>query len=169
MARKTKIVTISPDGRRDANKQFLITEKSAAESEKWAVRLISGLANSGMDIGPEIVSLGMGAVAAIGLKGVLTMSVAETEGLLDEMMQCVQILPDPKNRPDLARKIDDEDIEEVTTRLLLRSEVFEIHTGFSPAALLSKLGAAAKSTPRSPASPTSPQPSGDASPPDEQA
>lgn len=141
--RKSKIVTIpAAEGNRDSGKHFFITEMSAVRVEKWAMRAISAMANGGMDIPPEVTRLGLGAVLAAGFRGILTMAFADAEPLLDEMMQCAQVLPD-KSKPDVLRPIDDEDIQEVTTLLLLRTEVIEIHTGFSIAGWLSNLGRSA--------------------------
>lgn len=160
MARKTKTIIIPrTEGNRDGGKTFLLTEMSAMASEKWAVRALGAITNSGLDIPPEVLQMGMGALVAVGFRGLLTMGFEEAEPLLDEMMECVQIVPDPKN-PLVVRRVDDEDIEEVTTRLILRSEVWELHTGFSPAAFLSKLGMAANQTPDTSDTPTSPKPSG---------
>ena len=147
--RKTKRIVVQPtlDGKnRDAGKTFEITEMSAVRAEKWATRALSAMMNSGANIPVEVVQLGMGALAAVGLQALLVVSFAEAEPLLDEMLQCVEILPDPKN-PAVRRPFDPDDIEEVSTILLLRSEVFEIHTGFSIAGFLSTLGKSATTGP----------------------
>lgn len=155
MARKTKTIRIpQSEGNRDSGKTFLITEMSAAQAEKWALRALGAIANSGMEIPPDVTRLGMAALVAVGFKGLLTMQFDEAEPLLDEMMDCIVIVPDPK-RPEVVRPVDDEDIEDVTTRLTLRSEVFELHTGFSPAGFLSTLGKSATQTPDMPGTPTS--------------
>lgn len=159
MARKTKLITIpQAEGNRDSGKTFLLTEMSAAQAEKWALRALGAIANSGLDIPPDVMQLGMGALVAVGFKGLLTMQFDEAEPLLDEMMGCVVIVPNPKE-PNVVRPVDDEDIEDVTTRLMLRSEVFDLHTGFSPAGFLSKLGKSAKQTPDISDSSMSPKPS----------
>ena len=46
------------------------------------------------------------------------------------MMECVQL---DMGRAG-SRRLDDEDIEEVATRLLLRREIVALHLDFSPAA-----------------------------------
>jgi hypothetical protein len=144
--RKTKTIVIKATAydrpNRDAGKHFLLTEMSAAHAEKWAARALLAIAQSGAEIPPEVLAMGVPAVLAMGVRSLMTMAFADAEPLLDEMMGCVQVVPDPK-RPDIMRPLDDEDIEEVTTRLLLRSELVELHTGFSIAAVLSKLGQAA--------------------------
>jgi hypothetical protein len=52
----------------------------------------------------------------------------EVEALLKEMFDCVSIImpATPEGRP-----LIEEDIEEVSTRLVLRDEVLELHMGFS--------------------------------------
>ena len=151
MARKEKTITIpAPTGEgqtsRDTGKTFKITEMSAVRAEKWATRALFAIANGGVDIPPEVLQMGAGAVVASGFRALITMAFADAEPLLDEMMQCVVIVPDRK-APEITRPVDEEDIEEVQTLLLLRSEVIELHTGFSPAAFLSKLGSAATTNP----------------------
>src|SRR3546814_7698889 len=68
----------------------------------------------------------MGAIAAVGVRSLMTMQFEEAAILLDEMMECVEVLPDAR-RPDFTRPLDADYTEEVTTRLMLRSEVFELH------------------------------------------
>ena len=159
--RKTKIVTVQTEGR-DKGKQFKLTEMAADRAERWATRAFFAMTANGVDVPPEIVNLGMGAIAAVGVRSLMTMQFEEAAILLDEMMECVEALPDPR-RPDFTRPIDSDDTEEVTTRLMLRSEVFELHTGFSVAAFLSELGkkAAQRDTNASnmPTSPASSEPS----------
>lgn len=160
--RKTKTVTIrSTPGRdnRDAGKTFLLTEMSAVRIEKWSQRALLALANSGLDIPPEVLRMGAGAVVAAGMRALLGVSFAEAEPLLDEMLDSVQIVPDAK-RPEVLRPFDAEDIEEVSTLLTLRSEVIELHVGFSIAGYLSTLGQSATvPNPSTSNTQTSPQPS----------
>lgn len=145
--RKTKLVIVpgTKDETRDAGKAFLITEMPAVKAEKWAMRALLAVASSGADIPPEVVKMGAAALMAAGFRALLTMAFADAEPLIDEMMQCVVLVPD-RTRQDVTRPVDEDDIEEVSTLMLLRSEVIELHTGFSPAAFLSKLGAAARTT-----------------------
>lgn len=130
MARKVKEVTITTEGR-DQGKVFVITEMPASRAEKWAMRalLIVGRRN------PEIehhAGMGMQGVAALGLKAVLGgIDWDEAEPLVDEMMECVSIKESAPGKPSFVRHdLMEEDIEEVATRLLLRTEVFQLHTGF---------------------------------------
>ena len=159
---KTKVLTIpkpsaSERENRDAGKAFLITEMPAMRAEKWAARALMAVAASGLDIPGDVLRMGAPALVAVGFRSLLATSFAEAEPLLDEMMGCVEFIPD-RSKPNVTRSLDVDDIEEVTTLLTLRSEIVEIHVGFSPAAFLSTLGRAAKkpaatseTTPTSPA------------------
>ena len=128
-------------GGRDANKNFLITEMPATQAETWGWRALLLLRGSGERMPDNVQGLGMVGVAVLGINVFLRgeMSFTNLEPLLDEMMTCVKIVRDPRH-PNVATDIvADIDIEEVQTRLWLRSEVLKLHTGFSPADALSKL------------------------------
>ena len=135
---KTKYVTLPATAGRDAGKQFLITEMSAIKAEKWATRAILAMGRSGLDIPDNIRGAGMAAMAVLGLRTMLSMKWEDAEPLLDEMLGCIQIIPDPKKNPTFLRKLEEVDIEEVKTLFDLRLEVFALHTGFSSAADLLK-------------------------------
>ncbi len=156
MARRTKIVTIDAEGR-DRGKNFLVSEMAPRKAEKWAARLLFAVARSqGADDrdAMEVAAGGMAGVAAVGIQSVTRLDFEDAEPLLDEMMECVAFIPDVSRldqatgRP-YVRALMEDDIEEIATLLALRSEVIEIHTGFSLAAFLSKLGEAAKAKAKS--------------------
>jgi hypothetical protein len=130
---KTKYITLPPTAGRDAGKQFLITEMSAIKAEKWAGRALFAMGR-GMDIPDNIRDAGMAAMGILGLKSLLSIKWEDAEPLLDEMLTCIQIIPDPKRNPTFLRNLTAEDIEEVKTLLDLRLEVFALHTGFSSGA-----------------------------------
>nr|WP_321986139.1 hypothetical protein [uncultured Lichenicoccus sp.] len=136
MARKTATYTVEAEGR-DQGRTYYITEMSASAAERWARRLFMAAARSGRDIPVGIMAAGMAGVAAIGFQALASASGPDMDVLMDEMFQCIQFIPDPA-RPQVKRALIEDDIEEVRTRLQLRSEVFELHTGFSMAAALSR-------------------------------
>jgi hypothetical protein len=142
MGLKSQTVVVPSDwGARDAGKHFLITEMPATKAEKWGMRAILMLRGSGERVPDNAVGLGMVGVAILGINVFLRgeMKFEQIEPLLDEMMECVKIIRDPRH-PDVATPlVTESDIEEVQTRLWLRSEVLRLHTGFSPADALSKL------------------------------
>lgn len=149
--RKSKTVTVPTDDleNRDKGKTFIIREMPARQAESWGLRMMEALAKSGVYIPDNLGSAGLAGVAVLGLNAILGAPFEKTGPLLDEMFRdCITYVPDPANPvitrganpvsgPPSVGPLVDEDIEEVKTRLLLRSEVFELHTGFSAAAFLS--------------------------------
>ncbi|OZI39035.1 hypothetical protein CEG14_05730 [Bordetella genomosp. 1] len=129
MARKQKAITITEAGR-DKGKVFLITELPAAESEEWAGRALFALMNAGVEVPDNIAEAGLAGMAAIGLQALKNLSFDQARPLFDKMMECVEL--------DLGRagtrKLLDDDIEEVSTRLKLRREIMALHLDFSGAA-----------------------------------
>ncbi|MGF6444394.1 hypothetical protein [Paraburkholderia youngii] len=127
--RKTLTYTVQADGGRDAGKMFKLTEMSAEAAEKWAIRALLALGRAGVQIPDSAVREGMGAIARIGIGLLMRVDFHDAEPLLDEMMACVQIQPNPNDLA-VVRALVADDIEEVATRVLLRREVFRLHTGF---------------------------------------
>ena len=161
MARKVKEVIITAPGR-DENKIFIITESPVTQAEKWAIRAFMGLAKAGIEIPDNVESAGLAGIAMLGMKALASMDFREAEPLLDEMMSCVAIRPDPTNS--FVRARVENDIEEISTILKLRMEVFSLHTGFSLAADQSASTSATPSTASShtpmshaPSAPSSPR------------
>lgn len=135
MARKETYFTV-PKGvegfDRDDGKVFFIREMPALQAEKWAMRAFLALAKAGVDIPENIATAGFAGVAMVGLASLGGVDFAEAEPLLDELLTCVQYVPDP-SKPVIMRAdfVQAGDIEEVPTFLLLRREVFELHSNFS--------------------------------------
>jgi len=142
MARKTQTVVI-PDGNRDAGKTFVLTEMPAMQAERWATRALMAIGRGGLEMPEDFADAGMAGLAAVGIRALTSLAYEDAEPLLNEMLGCVHIVPDPA-RPAVTRAVMDDDIEEVSTLLTLRSEVAALHLGFSITAALSNLGAAAK-------------------------
>jgi hypothetical protein len=152
--RKTLDVTItaetapSVDGR-DYGKTFRITEMSALAAERWANRATLALAprlsaELGEEAAEEIVeNATMPSMGRI-FRVLGRVSFPEMEPLLAELLACVQVVPDPKH-PQVVRALNlggMEDIEDVETLRYLRSEVMDLHVGFTMAATVLKSMAA---------------------------
>jgi hypothetical protein len=129
MARK-ELTYIAEDGRdKERGTKFKITEMPAAQAERWAMRALMALMKSGVQIPDNFEKLGMSGMAEMGIRAVAGLDWETAEPLLNEMMSCVQLIPDP-TKPFFSRPLTDDDIEEISTRLKLRLEVFKLHTDF---------------------------------------
>lgn len=129
MARKTLDITPSDGSDRDAGKVFVITEMPASQAEAWATRALLALMNGGVDIPEGAENMGMAAMAEVGIKALAGLKWEVAQPLLDEMWTCVQIRPDP-HKTHVVRELVEEDIEEISTRIKLRLEIWKLHVGF---------------------------------------
>jgi hypothetical protein len=144
MARQSQLITVPnfPGTRnRDFGKLFLLTEWPAARAEEWGIRMTLALNKSSGALPMDLVGIGMEGIAIIGINTFLrgSMDADHLIPLLNELLECVRIILDPKNMEVSQPITSPDDIEEVATRLWLRSEVLKLHTGFSPADVLSAL------------------------------
>jgi len=146
MARKTSNYIVN-DENRDNGKVFLITEMPASKGESWAFRAILALIANGTELPEGFENSGMSGMAEIGIKALSGLKWEVAEPLLNEMLECVQIIPDP-TKPHVVRKLFDEDIEEIMTRVKLRMEVWALHTDFLKAAVRSASVKVDKAEPR---------------------
>lgn len=135
MARKTLTYVVQDEGR-DHGKAFLLTEMAASRAELWAIRAFLALAESGIELPKGVEKSGMLGVAKMGPNLLLKLPFELAAPLLSEMMECVQIMPNPSNKP-VVRDLLEDDIEEIATRIKLRMEVFSLHLGFSLAGVKS--------------------------------
>lgn len=140
MARKTAFHTVVSEGR-DKGKMYLITEMPVAQIEAWAMRVLLALMASNIQIPDGFADLGTAALAELGLKSLTGLKWETAAPLLNEMLSCVQIVPDPR-KTHVARPLleSQDDIEEITTLLEIRMEVWKLHTGFLKAAAPSLIG-----------------------------
>lgn len=135
MARKTANYTVEDEGR-DKGKIFVITELSASRAESWAFRVLLALMASNVEVPEGVEKLGMAGLALVGFKALNGLKWELAEPLLAEMLECVRIIPNPKNAM-VIRELIEDDIEEVATRMNLRKEVFALHTDFFEAGVKS--------------------------------
>lgn len=149
MPRKEKTIVITTEGR-DKGKMFHITELPASESEAWAARALFTMMNCGVEIPDDLLAAGLAGIAAIGIKSLSRVPYEMAKPLFDQMMECIAIVPDPK-QPLVKRgyggvgPMIEDDIEEVSTRLQLRKAVLDLHLDFFlTAARSGQEGAAAR-------------------------
>lgn len=138
MARKTAMITIDKPNR-DQGKLFLLTEMGAHQAESWAMRVFLALMAANVELPSGIEDLGMAGLAEVGLKALGGLKWEVAKPLIEEMLECVQIIVNPANTH-VHRGLVESDIEEVTTLARLRMEVFNLHVDFSEAAVSSIFG-----------------------------
>lgn len=157
MARKEIDFTVTDAGR-DEGKTFHIREMPATRAEKWAMRALLAVARSGVDLPDDFTSMGMQGIAIIGIRAITKIAFEDAEPLLDEMMECVSIKPDPRN-PAVIRPLIEGDIEEIATLVVLRQEVINLHIDFFTGDGRSKSTSTSSAAPNSSNTKTSPEPS----------
>ena len=128
MARSISNYTVQDEGR-DNGKVFVLTEMPASRAESWAMRALLALMANGVEVPEGFDRMGMAAMAEIGIRALSGLKWEVAEPLLLEMWDCVQVMPDP-SKPHVVRRLIEEDIEEIATRVKLRAEVWKLHTGF---------------------------------------
>lgn len=127
--RRINRVVIDAEGR-DKGKVFVITEMPAMDAEFWAGRLITMLMAGNANVPSGFFERGMEAAAAwIAVHGIGGIDWGIAKPLLDEMMACVTVQPDPSRN--ITRGLVTNDIEEIKTLLTLREAWFDTHLGFS--------------------------------------
>jgi hypothetical protein len=144
--RKVEDVTVEAEGR-DKGKTYRLTEMDAWAAEEWGFRALTVMNRANVDLPLDVLADGgresgvggLVAIAAYGLRALLSASFDEAKPLLDEMMTCVKFIPSPG----LERGLLPEDTEEIATRLWLRDRIVEMHTGFSSAGVISTFKALA--------------------------
>lgn len=128
------VVTSENPNNRDNGKRLVIQEMPALQAEKWAMRALLALAKSGVELPDDAVGAGFAALAMAGFQALRKLEFADAEPLMDEMLDCVQIVPDPKvpenMRPLVRNSMEGDDIEEVSTLWDLRERIFKLHTQF---------------------------------------
>ena len=136
MARKESIFTVADEGR-DKGKTFLIRELSAAEQELWAGEVFFALLNTGVELPPGLLDprggvqgLGMAELASLSFEAFSKLSFESARPLLEKMWDCVQLIPNPKEPRVVRPLMQEDDIEEVKTRLALRKAIFDLHFDF---------------------------------------
>lgn len=149
--RKSELVVVPEWGKRDAGKIFKITEWPAMRAAKWGDRAFLLVTGSGERVPENVAGRGMEWVAIITINVLLQANVRyEVLGpMLDELLECVEIVRDRDHLDVATAIVSDDDIEEPRTIYWLRSEVLRVHTDFSVADGLSALISAITKSPAS--------------------
>ena len=134
MARKVIDFNVDSPGR-DQGKVFRITEMPASQAERWAMRAFMAMGAAGVEVPESVQQNGVAGLAGMThklLEGVTAIPFELAEPLLDEMMDCVQAMPNPDDKS-ITRRLVESDIEEVSTRFRLRLQILKLHSDFSGA------------------------------------
>lgn len=132
MGRKTERVTIDAPGR-DLGRVFILTELDSWSALILTAKIAHALTISGINV-PEIAKNPEGlAEGGIRLMTYIAPSVAEP--ILNELRECVTVLP-PRAKPgSLAQPlIPENQPHEIRTWFTLLTKLYYLHLGFSPAA-----------------------------------
>ena len=148
MARSVSNYTCGDDNR-DHGKVFVLTEMPASQAEAWAMRAVLALMANGVELPEGFEQMGMAAMAEIGIKALSGLKWEIAKPLLDEMWDCVKIMPDP-TKPHVVRDLIEQDIEEIPTRINLRVEVWKLHVGFLKAVAPSTSNGSPVTAPKKP-------------------
>ncbi|MBO1326048.1 hypothetical protein K2X14_10220 [Acetobacter sp. TBRC 12305] len=128
MAIREVTVTVGQDGA-DYGKRFVITRMPAIQADRWGRHCLQAAIAGGGDIPGLAEGAGLAGVAAVGLGIFGAMEPARMDALIDELMRCISVQPDPAN-PALRRALHDSDIEEIPTVGWLQKEAFALHVDF---------------------------------------
>ena len=128
MARKELRIKMTNAGR-DEGKTFVITEMSARKAHAWATRALFALMNGGLEIPENIADAGFAGLASMGIEAIGKIPFDDAAPLLAELLQCVQIAPDPAH-PEIVRNCIDDDFEEFATLFRLQKEAIALHLDF---------------------------------------
>jgi len=98
------------------------------------MRALSAMAKSRNNLPDGVLNTGLAGLVAVGIHSFMASPYEDIKPLLVEMFGCIKIIePALPN----GRALMPEDIEEVLTRINLRTEALDLHTGFFKAALQS--------------------------------
>ncbi|OOF84635.1 hypothetical protein BKG93_06635 [Rodentibacter ratti] len=124
MALKTKEITIEKG--RDAGVRLIITEMPVVKADKWATKVLIALMNAGVEV-PD-VKMGMLGITTMLLSSLQNVDAEKAIPLLDELLDCVQIIPEGGS----PRKLDlsMNDVQDFTTLWVLRKEALMLHLDF---------------------------------------
>jgi hypothetical protein len=135
MARKVEKLTMPDTAGRDAGKTFVLTEMAADQGERWALRALLALTNTGVELPDGAAESGFAGIAAAGLQALGKLPYEVLDPLLTDMWACVKYEHKPGAPLQSIIEGENSQIEEVATRFELRLAVLKLHMGFFRGAL----------------------------------
>lgn len=128
MALRQIHVRVPMDGA-DHGKEFVITRMSAMEADQWGRHCLQAAIASGADIPGLEEDAGLAGLAAVGVGIFGAMDPQRMDALIERLMRCVSVQPDPRNAA-VRRPLDESDLEEIPTVGWLQKEAFALHVDF---------------------------------------
>lgn len=125
MSLKSKTITIEKG--RDEGRTYLITEMPISKADNWAMRALFAIANGGVDLESVNPNMGMLGMANVAIKALAGIDPKVGIPLLDELLECVQVVSSGGNARAL---LLDSDVKDLTTMFTLRKEALAIHLDF---------------------------------------
>lgn len=111
---------------RDSARVYRITEMPAFRAEKWAIRALWLIAGTGSDLPESLDNVPFAEFVRRGFTALFKVNFKDAEPLLDELLSCAEIVTKAGTR----KLILNDDFEDPRTILLLRKEIFALHTDF---------------------------------------
>lgn len=127
---RKELLYVAEDGR-DKGKRFKITEMSAMQAERFALKAFSGAVRAGINLPDGIEASGMFALARFGYSMLVTMPYEISGPLFDELAGCIKLMPS-MDKPNITRDVIEGDVEEVQTLLKLKKAAYDLHVDFFP-------------------------------------
>lgn len=125
----SKIVTIDAPGR-DQGKAFRLALMPPKKLKRWLAAFTVALQRERLSfVGREFAEAAQHIVEA---RGAMPAAAVDFDSLMDEMMGCIRLIPDPA-RPGNSRRLGEHDIEELRTVMLLRVEWIRLMGSVVPA------------------------------------
>lgn len=111
---------------RDSARVYRITEMPAFRAEKWAIRALWLIAGTGSDLPESLDNVPFAEFVRRGFTALFKVDFKDAEPLLDELLLCAEIV----TKAGVRKLILNDDFEDPRTLLLLRKEIFALHTDF---------------------------------------
>ncbi len=111
---------------RDSARVYRITEMPAFRAEKWAIRALWLIAGTGSDLPESLDNVPFAEFVRRGFTALFKVDFKDAEPLLDELLLCAEMV----TKAGVRKLILNDDFEDPRTLLLLRKEIFALHTDF---------------------------------------
>lgn len=122
------------EGPDSQNKLFVISRMDAFTADKWAMKLIRGLARAGVEVPDSAMTGGIAGLAGVGMALFGHLDEKTCDDVLGTLMGCVKIKRGPEPHTVMPQPLMSADIEDPMTLTSLRTEAFKLHVGFLKAA-----------------------------------